>query len=89
MSPVFTRASSNQWFIAGKTAVKKSESSLKISLKITSANYIVMINRKEKEITVLGSIWKKVKRKVIIFVWKCSSAQGVVDKTPWVAVEKG
>ena len=48
-----------------------------------------MINRKEKEITVLGSIWKKVKRKVIILVWKCSSAQGVADKTPWVAVEKG
>ena len=56
MSPVFTRASSNQWFIAGKTAVKKSESSVKLSLKIRSANYIVMINRKEKEITVLGSI---------------------------------
>ena len=56
---------------------------------MTNANYIVMINRKEKEITVPGSIWKKVKRKIIILVWKCSSAQGVVEKTPWVAVEKG
>ena len=55
---------------------------------------IVMINRKEEEITVQGSRWKKVKREIIILVWKYQlsgswGAQGIADKTPGVAIGKG
>ena len=54
----------------------------------------MMINRKEEQITVQGSSWKKVKREIIILVWKCQfsgswGAQGTVDKIHWVAIGKG
>ena len=79
MSPASTAPSSNQWLIVGKTAVKKW-----ILIKTLFKNNEWKLNCDEEEITDLGSSWMKVKRKIIILLWKCWGSQEIVDKTPWV-----